>query len=316
MSQLIFGRPAIRYIVALTLFAIALASAFSFRSYARQSRSVSEGVYSAAQATKGQELYKEQCTECHGNAMEGAIGPPLVGDNFLSNWSARPVAALVDKTQKTMPFNSPGSLTREQATDLVAYILQLGKYPAGRAELTDATSPQIVFPTVQRASAAAPSNSGGASLPPPEGNLAELMRAIAFPNSNIIFNLQVKDPGKEPKPDVAIIPFDYVRWGATVYPGWLAVDQAAVALVESAPLLMTPGRKCQNGRLAPIEREDWKNYVAALINVSKTIRKTAQERNYDAFTPLAEQLNQTCANCHMVYRDNGGTEGSGGNRCQ
>jgi mono/diheme cytochrome c family protein len=316
MRQLIFGRPAIRYTLALALVAVALGSAFSFTSSARQSRPVSDGVYSAAQATKGQELYKEQCAECHGNAMEGAIGPPLVGTDFLSSWSARPVLALVDKTQKTMPFNSPGSLTREQANDLVAYMLQVAKYPAGRAELTDATSPHVMLPTEQKASAPAASNSGGASLPLPEGNLAELMRAIAFPNSNVIFNLQVKDPGKEPKPDIAITPFDYVKWGATVYPGWLAVDQAAVALVESAPLLMTPGRKCQNGRLAPSEREDWKKYVADLINVSKTIRKTAQERNYDAFTPLAEQLNQTCANCHMVYRDKGGTEGSGGNRCQ
>ena len=25
------------------------------------------------------------------------------------------------------------------------------------------------------------------------------MRAIAFPNSNIIFNLQIKDPGAQPK---------------------------------------------------------------------------------------------------------------------
>jgi mono/diheme cytochrome c family protein len=313
MMQLV-ARPPIRYAIALILSFLAVAGAFSFKSYALQSRSVSDGVYSAAQATKGQELYKAQCTDCHGNAMEGGIGPPLAGDGFLSNWSARAVAGLVDKTQKTMPFTAPGSLTREQATDLVAYILQVGKFPAGRTELSDAIAPQVMFPTVQQVSAPAPT--AGGTLPPPEGNLAELMRAIAFPNSNIIFNLQVKDPGKEPKPDLAIIPFDYVKWGATVYPGWLAVDQAAVALIESAPLLLTPGRKCQNGKIAPVEREDWKNYVAALINVGKTLRKTAQERNYDAFMPLAEQLNQTCANCHMAYRDKGGSEGSGGNRCQ
>ena len=38
--------------------------------------------------------------------------PPLAGDSFLSNWSARPLANLVDKIQKTMPFNLPGSLSR------------------------------------------------------------------------------------------------------------------------------------------------------------------------------------------------------------
>jgi hypothetical protein len=55
------------------------------------------------------------------------------------------------------------------------------------------------------------------------------MRAIAFPNANIIFNLQVKNPATQPKRSSAR-PFDR-RWG-TVYPGWLAVDQAAVALTE------------------------------------------------------------------------------------
>jgi hypothetical protein len=142
------------------------------------------------------------------------------------------------------------------------------------------------------------------------------MRAIAFPNSNIIFNLQLKDPGEQKKTDHVIIPFDYVEWGATVYPGWLAVDQAAVAIVESAPLLLTPGRKCQNGRLAPVDREDWKQYVAALIDIGKQARRTAQERNYEAFMSIAENLNNACANCHKVYRDKGGTEGSGGNRCE
>src|SRR5258705_387237 len=99
--QLIVSRPLIRYATALALCAFALAGAFSFTSYAVQSRSISDGVYSAAQATKGQELYKAQCTDCHGDSMAGGIGPPLVGESFLSNWSARSVAGLVDKTQKT-----------------------------------------------------------------------------------------------------------------------------------------------------------------------------------------------------------------------
>src|SRR3954465_4724326 len=145
--QLIYGRAAIRYALALALCALALAAGFSLTTYARQSRSLSDGVYSAAQAAKGQELHKAQCGECHGNSMEGAIGPPLVGSGFLSNWSARSMASLVDKTQKTMPFTLPGSLTREQATDLVAYILQMGKYPAGSAGLSDVTLPQVMFPT-------------------------------------------------------------------------------------------------------------------------------------------------------------------------
>src|SRR5947208_16867275 len=109
----------------------------------------------------------------------------------------------------------------------------------------------------------APALSAATSLPPPEGNLAELMRAIAFPNSNIIFNLQLKDPGAQPKRKPASAPFDYVEWGSNEYPGWLAVDQAAVALTETAALLLTPGRRCQNGRPVPVDPGDGEGILAS-----------------------------------------------------
>lgn len=278
---------------------------------AGQSRSVTAGVYSAAQAARGEQIYRAQCGSCHGAAMEGAVGPPLIGQEFLANWSERPLAEVVDKIQKTMPFEKPESLSKQQSADLTAYILQVGKFPAGPAELTDAT--QVVFARVN----ASRSGSAKASAERPEGNLAELMRAIAFPNANIIFNLQLKNPSKAPAPKpLASSPFDYVEWGSTVYPGWLQVDQAAVALTESASLLLTPGRRCQNGRPAPVDRADWKQFVAALADVGRLARKESRARNFEAFGAVSEKLNDACANCHKVYRDKGGTEGSGAARCQ
>jgi mono/diheme cytochrome c family protein len=271
---------------------------------AQQARSVGDGVYSAAQATRGQELYKNQCAECHGNALEGTVGSPLAGDSFLANWSARPLSVFVDKIQKTMPFSTPGSLSRQQSTDLTAYILQFGKFPAGRTDLAEATLAQIQFPAARRT-----------SLPAAQGNLAELMRAIAFPNSNILFNLQVKDPGTQPKKQPGNT-LDYVDWGSTVYQGWLAVDQAALAITETAPLFLTPGRLCQNGKPVPVDRADWKQYVAALEEVGQRAYRESKARNYPAFVDIAEKLNDACANCHKVYRDKGGAEGSGGTRCQ
>ena len=280
-----------------------------------QVRSITEGVYSVGQAARGQLLYKAQCAACHGNAMEGTVGSPLVGDSFLSNWSARPLTNLVDKIQKTMPFNLPGSLSRQQSTDLAAYILQYGKFPAGQAELSEGMLAQIAFPTA-KVSAAPAASLAGTSLPPPEGSLAELMRAIAFPNANIIFNVQLKDPGNQKKKQPAAAPFDYVEWGATVYPGWLAIDQAALAITETAPLLLTPGRRCQNGKPAPVDRADWKQYVKDLVEIGKLAHVASKARNYDAFVEVSEKLNDACANCHKVYRDKGGTEGSGATRCQ
>ena len=298
------------------LCAYVLAGVFSLGGHAGQLRSMTERVYSAEQAARGQQVYQAQCAACHGKLMEGTSGPPLVGNGFLSNWSARPLANLVDKIQKTMPFSQPGSLSREQSIDVVAYMLQAGKFPAGQNELSEGALGQIAFDTVRNSPQPAASALTPGSLPPPEGNLAELMRAIAFPNANIIFNVQLKDPAAQPKKQPASSPFDYVEWGSTVYPGWLAVDQAAVALTETAPLLMTPGRRCQNGRPVPVDRADWKKYVEELVEVGKIARRASQARNYEAFVDVSEKLNDACANCHKVYRDKGGTEGSGATRCQ
>jgi quinoprotein glucose dehydrogenase len=278
-------------------------------------RSVTQGVYSEAQAARGKQLYDAQCLMCHGPAMSGTNGPPLVGDTFLSHWSALPVASLVGKIQKTMPFGQPATLSQAQSTDLAAYILQTGKFPAGQTELSETALARIVMPTVQ--GPAAPAVTGVLpTLAPPEGNLAELMRAIAFPNSNIIFNVQLKDPGLQAKKPPAAAPFDYVEWGSTIYPGWLAIDQAAIALVETSPLLLTPGRLCQNGRLAPVDRPDWKKFVQELADVGKLAHKVSQDRNFEGFIDISEKLTEACANCHKVYRDKGGTEGSGATRCQ
>jgi len=295
--------------------ALAIVVAFALTGHAGQLRSTKDGVYSAAQAARGQEIYQSQCAECHGKALEGTIGPPLSGETFLAIWSARSIADLVDKIQKTMPFNLPANLSRPQSTDLAAYILQVDKFPAGSSELSETTLAQIAFPRTQTSPAPAAS-SVGASLPPAEGNLAELMRAIVFPSSNIIFNVQIKNPGAQQKKPQATTPFDYADWGNTVYPGWLAVDQAAIAIVETAPLFLTPGRRCQNGRAVPVDRADWKQYVAALVDVGKQAHRASQARDHEAFIEISDKLNDACANCHKVYRDKGGTEGSGGARCQ
>jgi S-disulfanyl-L-cysteine oxidoreductase SoxD len=271
-----------------------------------QGRSIADGVYTAAQAIRGQQLYTAQCAACHGKALEGTVGSPLVGSAFLANWNARPLGNLVDKIQKTMPFELPGSLNRQQSTDLAAYILQAGKFSAGTSELNDSALGQITFPAARTAEPSAG----------PDGSLAELMRAIAFPNANIIFNLQLKDPGTQQKKKSNPVPFDYVEWGTGVYPGWLAVDQAAVAIVEGAPLLLTPGRRCQNGKPVPVNAADWRQFVVAMADAGKLAYRASKARNFEAFTEISEKLNDTCANCHKVYRDKGGTEGSGAIRCQ
>jgi mono/diheme cytochrome c family protein len=310
------GSSSVRCALGLALCTWIVVGVSSVDSDARQARQVTAGVYSAAQAARGQALYKQECAACHGEAMEGTVGPAMAGSVFLEAWSGRSLNELVEKIHKTMPFNLPGSLTRAQSIDLAAYALQVGKFPAGNAELSDAQLATTTFPKVAATAAAAPAASAGtgSAMIPPVGNLAELMRAIAFPNANIIFNLQVRDPTNE-KSGPAPVPFDYVKWGTTIYPGWLAVDQAALALAEAAPLLLTPGRRCQNGRPAPVDRADYRQYVADMVKVAQDAYTVSKSRNFEAFVAISDKLNTTCANCHMVYRDKGGPEGSGAARC-
>ena len=299
------GRRAVRRVAAAASCVGALAGALVLTGHAAQPQSVTEGVYSDEQAARGQQVYQAQCAICHGDALEGTVGPPLAGDGFLSIWGARPVLDLVDKIHNTMPLEAPAPLSRQESIDLAAYILQAGGLPAGEAELTDGMLAGIVLPAAPAAAAA-----GGDLTLAPVANLAQLMRAVTFPNSNVIFNVQVKDPGAQVLPAPGTRPFDYVEWGSTIYPGWQAIDLAALALAESTPLFLAPGRRCENGRPVPVDRDDWKQYTEALVEAGRAAYRASQSRSVDAVVEVTDQLNNACDNCHTIYRD-AGAEGSG-----
>jgi cytochrome c len=94
-----------------------------------------DGIYTADQAHRGEDLYKKQCTACHGEALDGAGPyPPLSGNDFLSKYAGQPAINLYNMIQKLMPATAPGSLTRPQAADLLAYILSFNKFPDGKTD--------------------------------------------------------------------------------------------------------------------------------------------------------------------------------------
>ena len=308
------GFPAVRRATAAMLCAGALAGAFVLTARAQPSRTVADGVYTSGQAARGAEVYRAQCVTCHGEALEGSVGPPLAGDGFLSVWSALPLVELVDKIHNTMPLQATAPLSRQESIDLTAYVLEAGAFPAGAAELSDAALADIALPTVATASASA---GGGDLSVAPIANLAQLMRAIAFPASNIVFNVQIKDPADDVPPPTAARSFDFVEWGSTVYPGWEAIDLAALAIAESAPLFLVPGRRCENGRPVPVDRADWREYTEAVVEAGRVAYRASQSRSVDAVIEATDQLNEACANCHEVYRDVGAEgRGVGADRCR
>jgi mono/diheme cytochrome c family protein len=103
--------------------------------HAAQSQTTKDGVYSDAQAKRGEALYGQQCVSCHSADLSGSGAPPLAGTDFLGSWDKMPVADLVDKIATSMPSSSPGSLSRVQASDLVAFILKSNNFPSGTADL-------------------------------------------------------------------------------------------------------------------------------------------------------------------------------------
>ena len=100
-------------------------------------QSVWDGVYTDAQAKRGEGAYSANCASCHGDQLTGGeMAPPLAGGEFMSNWNGLTVGDLFDRIRTTMPASRPGSLSREVNADVVAYILAFNKFPAGDKELS------------------------------------------------------------------------------------------------------------------------------------------------------------------------------------
>ena len=221
------------------------------------------------------------------------------------NWSSQPLLELANKIRRTMPKDDTARLTPQEAADVLAYILQAGKFPSGRAELTmdDAVLQQLHFPS--RTNTAANSNSPSAQLPSLQasGTVAQVMRGILFPSSNIIFTTQSFDPGAPKKPtETNSAGTDWLIWGGNVYKGWDVVDYAAISLSESAKLMLTPGRRCENGRLVPLSDPDWIKFTLELDEAGKAAYKASQTRNVEMIADSTNQLNDACMHCHRVFR--------------
>jgi len=119
--------------------------------------------------------------------------------------------------------------------------------------------------------------------PKPYGNLKQVMRSVALPNSDIIFAIQQKPP----KTDME----------------WQAVVNAAIAIEEMQNLIMIPGRIRSNGQPAPVQNADYAKFAAALAPAGTACLKASLQKNQEAVGNCTDGLSQACDNCHKVYRD-------------
>jgi len=103
---------------------------------AAESRTVWDGVFTEEQAKRGEPIYRKECAACHGDMLTGGeSSPPLTGGAFLANWNGLTMGDLFDRIRKTMPQSAPGRLTRQQDADILAFLLSVNKFPAGKTEL-------------------------------------------------------------------------------------------------------------------------------------------------------------------------------------
>ena len=132
------------------------------------------------------------------------------------------------------------------------------------------------------------------------GTLAQVMRGIPFPNSNIIFDTQQTDPAAAQKPAEGT---NATSQFSGVYGGWQAVENAAIALQETGNLLTVPGRMCENGRPVPVDQEDFKKWAQGLVDAGAAAYKAAQSKNMDQMVDVSGTVADACAACHEKYRD-------------
>ena len=94
------------------------------------------GVYTAAQAGRGEKLFQDKCASCHAPDASGGDAPALKGGEFVVNWNDLSLGDLFDRIHVSMPMDAPGTLKPEQVVDVLAFLLKSGAYPAGEAELS------------------------------------------------------------------------------------------------------------------------------------------------------------------------------------
>src|SRR4029453_8504461 len=91
-------------------------------------------------------------------------------------------------------------------------------------------------------------------------NLNQLMRGVLYPAANVVFSAQTDNPG-----DVKFIPGHDPSMSTdpltSTFGGWLAIENASLALAESANLLSIPGRSCSNGVPVPTTDPAWVMFV-------------------------------------------------------
>ncbi|MEH7076477.1 c-type cytochrome [Neobacillus drentensis] len=70
-------------------------------------------------AMDGETIYKESCAACHGNQLQGAVGPPVT--NMKSKYSEADVLKIVNEGTQKMPGNL---LDKEASKTVMKWLME------------------------------------------------------------------------------------------------------------------------------------------------------------------------------------------------
>jgi S-disulfanyl-L-cysteine oxidoreductase SoxD len=102
-----------------------------------EKKGVWDGVFTMAQAGRGKDaLLQNGCNGCHGAELDGARGPALKGDRFITDWENGSINRLFLKIRETMPPLNAEQVPAAAKLDIVAYLLQVNGFPAGTTDLS------------------------------------------------------------------------------------------------------------------------------------------------------------------------------------
>jgi hypothetical protein len=138
----------------------------------------------------------------------------------------------------------------------------------------------------------------------PHFTIAEVMEAIVMPAADVVWNAP-----QFPEQGEGLV-------GPATEEGWLAVRHGAVALAESANLLIVPGRKAHpadknvnEGELSAAEiealiaanRGAWVAYARAMHAAALEALAAIDARDVDKLLDAGGTLDSSCQGCHKSF---------------
>ena len=114
-------------VIALLLSSLSAAAAAS----ATTSGRTLPALFTDHEAVQGRIVFEQHCATCHGENLRGKIGPAVIGPHIGSTADHTTVSIMFNVIVAEMPADDPASLTHQEYTDVMAYVLQRNGYPAG-----------------------------------------------------------------------------------------------------------------------------------------------------------------------------------------